>query len=111
MVASLVIITFERLFRELCECFTRERPLPPDLDSPTFVMDFAWGDMRFEMAFACSLVARWIDGAIESSDMAVMACTVSNDNQPYFGRRWRQAEMQKITALGVDPAQAVHTTA
>ncbi|KAL1883923.1 hypothetical protein Daus18300_000031 [Diaporthe australafricana] len=105
----LVFVTFKHLVRVLSECFLKGPTWGWDamFGSPTVVMNFASGDMTFEMAFACPLLARLIEDTIGTSLQTIMACTVSNDNMPYFGKEWRDVQMQEITVLTRAPRPAM----
>ncbi|KAG8166219.1 hypothetical protein KVR01_004771 [Diaporthe batatas] len=111
--SGVVIITFQHLIKVLSE---RLQPAGEDEDdderahwdsdwdtvlgNPTFVMNFAFGDMSFEIAFSCPLVAALIEASTRDGVYKPMACTVSNDKRPYFGRAWRGVKTQEISTLG-----------
>ncbi|POS70423.1 hypothetical protein DHEL01_v211186 [Diaporthe helianthi] len=118
--AGIVIVTFEYLVKFLSDCL---QPAKKDDDedeeedeeedgeeenkgvewnsgwdtewgNPTFVMNFAFGDMSFEMAFTCPLIVALIEANLRRDVDTLMACTVSNVDSAYFG--WSGVKTQKV---------------
>lgn len=53
------------------------------LGGPTIVMDFNWGKVSFDMAFSCSLIAKYVETSSNMRTNVFMACTVSDNNATY----------------------------
>ncbi|KAG8166272.1 hypothetical protein KVR01_004824 [Diaporthe batatas] len=99
--SGIVIMSFRELVTTLSAC---RGPGPvwqwdAALGNPTVVMNFAWGDMSFDMAFACPLLAKVIEATTGIDAGGLMACTVSSENKRYFGKEWKLVETQEITSL------------
>lgn len=66
------------------------------LGGPTIVMDFNWGKVTFDMAFSCSLIAKYVKASRNKRTNIFMACTVSDNTTTYFGEVNQHIKVQQL---------------
>lgn len=66
------------------------------LGGPTIVMDFNWGKVTFDMAFSCSLIAKYVNASSNERTNVFMACTVSDNTTTYFGEVNQHIKVQQV---------------
>lgn len=96
---QLVIMTFSHLRELLFLGFLVNLPLLSwigTLGGPTVVMDFNWGKVTFDMAFSCSIIAKYVKTSINKRTNVFMACTVSNNTTTYFGEVNQHIQVQRV---------------
>lgn len=96
---QLVLIRFSHLRELLFLGFFVNQPLLSwigNLGGPTVVMDFNWGKVTFDMAFSCSIIAKYVKTSINKRTNVFMACTVSNNTRTYFGDVNQHIQVQRV---------------
>lgn len=96
---QLVIMPFSHLRELLFLGFFVNQPLLSwigNLGGPTVVMDFNWGNVTFDMAFSCSMIAKYVKTSINKRTNVFMACTVSNNTTTYFGEVNQHLQVQRV---------------